>query len=184
MYLDGAGALAQVADSTFHGNVAQGTPLAEGHGGAIIVGTGASLTVVDSSFISDGANGRGGAIIVSQGATATLSTQNVAHTTNFQGNSVFDSGGAIYSEGALVINDVNLIGNKGPTGTLLAGFGGAVESLGSLTLYDSSFLANEGRFGGALYVGVGVRTCNIRVSIRIKPGYMAVGSLPTTLAPS
>lgn len=142
----------QISNSSFENNRATRTDIDTGFGGAIYLNTSASLTVVGSSFINNSAQ-YGGALSVMQGATATLRTQDFAHATYFLVNAAADTGGAIYSRGALRIYGVQFNGNSVPQNTVAVGYGGGIASLGTLTLYDSFLSVNRGRFGGGLFVG-------------------------------
>jgi predicted outer membrane repeat protein len=136
----------RITGSTFEGNRA--THL---DGGAIHHAA-ATLTVASSGFAGNSAQ-FGGALSVMAGATATLHQDVDTRSNVFTGNSATDSGGAIYSQGALKLSGVHFDSNRVPQDTPALGYGGAVASLGTLALADGRFSANQGRFGGGLFVG-------------------------------
>src|SRR5439155_8934369 len=149
MFINFANARAQVTSSTFSNN--QAINGAVGRGGAVWVGTGANLTLVDSQFYTNTAVFGGGALFITQGGTATLSTQNVLNKVEFVNNdgavAASLQGGAIYSEGALSVAGVRFAENGSH-----ADDGGAIyEASGALSVLNSRFETNLARtHGGAI----------------------------------
>ncbi|MCL2118522.1 MAG: hypothetical protein FWH27_08875 [Planctomycetaceae bacterium] len=160
-----------IVNATFTGNVAGGS------GGAVYIAVGGTVTVSQSSFVSNTAS-YGGAIYVIQDNSSTTST--VSHT-SFLNNSAA-SGGAIYQErGVLNIfnslfarnsassggSAVHSSGNNASTAivssTVAYNTNGSAAvylnpgaSLGNLSVYNTVFASNSNN--NDLYLGNGIRT--------------------------
>ena len=133
----------------FSNNTAQNTTT--GYGGAIWVGTQATLDVVDSRFSSN-IGIYGGALYTTEGSTVTVRTQNTPDTTTFSQNRAIEDGGAIVNNATLWISNVNFLGNTIPISAPFH-YGGAISNLGAMTLTSGYMALNEGRFGGAIFNG-------------------------------
>jgi hypothetical protein len=125
-----------VSNSTFSGN---GSASA---GGGIENGTGATLTVTNSTFSDDSAIGGGG---VDNGGTLTVTNS------TFSGN----SGGGIYNGGTLTVTNSVFSGN----GYSSSNGGGILNNGGTLSVTNSTFSDNiavgavvgYGGYGGGIY---------------------------------
>jgi predicted outer membrane repeat protein len=142
------GARVVISNSTFLNN--SGLKVETGLGGAVLVGTGADMTIVDTTFSANRAI-LGGALYVTKGGRLTLrGSGKFAELTD---NLARGLGGAIYSEGTLSVDNAAFRRNKTPTEGSLSNYGGAIASTGTTTITKSFFRENESRFGGAVYVG-------------------------------
>jgi predicted outer membrane repeat protein len=150
---------AQITNTSFENNRAN---IGDSYGGAVILYYGTTLTDVGSTFTQNIAK-YGGALAVMEGAAATLRSGSGDLTTHFSENSATNSGGAVYSRGALNLFGVRFSQNTVPDNTAAVGYGGGVASLGTLSLNDSRFELNRGRFGGGLFVGGNAGTSRAQV---------------------
>ena len=113
-------------------------------GGAIKNNT--SLTITNSVFTNNTApTGYGGAIDITQ----PTSSLNITNST-FDTNSASIGGGAIASNGNIVINGSTFKNNSTASASGGSG-GGAIETTGSLTVDNSTFNNNTAGKGGAIY---------------------------------
>ncbi len=121
---------------------------ASGQGGAIMLGTGAQLTMTDGSLQSNSALRYGGAVYLSANSRAYLTGSSLL---SINDNQAAWDGGALYNnDGILSVARADLIGNRTPTDAVAIGYGGAVFSLGELIMVYDYVAHNEGRFGGAV----------------------------------
>ena len=116
---------------------------ADGHGGAIVVYSGSTLTLADTEFVVNEAAGNGGAIYLN-GASADLGNA------SFSGNAIYDGyGGAVFLTESTVTGDgVQFTGNEATYG-----YGGALygETNVSVTLQACTFSDNKAyRNGGQI----------------------------------
>lgn len=148
IYADTAGARVTLSHSWLLEN--KGISPASGFGGALRVGTGAEVLLLDSSFNTNEAN-LGGAIYVARGGKLTVQATNFL--TNISENTARMSGGGIYSEGTLIVQGMLFRRNTTPTAGSLSNYGGGIASLGTLTMTESFFQHNESRYGGAVFTG-------------------------------
>lgn len=144
-------------------NIAVGTPVISGKGGAIYLGQGASVTIENAS-LSDNEALRGGALYVSEGAAVTVThsmlTGNLGRD---YGNRGF--GSAIYNDGAVSLIDTEINDSRLGEGTifnqgLLIIEGGALQRnersaianrVGAITTISGTLLSgNDSYRGGAL----------------------------------
>lgn len=134
----GAGASAQLIDTTFERNSAALM------GGSVFLWDGSHLEVSGGSFVDNEALG-GGAILCDGASGCELEIDG----THFEGNTAGQfAGGAIRLEGGeLVLSDSTFVGNTSSDG------GGAISSLlpeGSLSVRDTRFEGNTAPTGGAI----------------------------------
>ncbi len=121
-------------------------------GGAINVGAGTSLLIADSKLRASFASLSGGAIHVEPGAGVRIERTQLLDNTAA-------NGGAIASNGPVVLIDCTLSGNAA-TGNE----GGAVQAwFGGVTASGSQFLGNSARNGGALLLRGGQSTITASV---------------------
>ncbi len=141
-------------------------------GGSITFSCGGPQTIIFASqkIITRATTIDGGGLITFSGnnLTRTFFVQAGAQLTLtnlvfYNGNSGNADGGAIYSDGALVIANSAFISNST---AITSYYGGAIQShAGSIVITNSQFLQNRSRYGGALYADVGnllVRISNSR----------------------
>lgn len=135
-----------IQNSTFSSNTVAGD-----YGGAIK--SNGSVTISNSIFMNNTApGGYGGAIDITQ-STSTLDITN----STFDANSAFLGGGAIASNGIIVITGSTFKNNVTSSNGGTSG-GGAIETTGSLTVNTSTFNNNTGGKGGAVYNESGIAT--------------------------
>jgi predicted outer membrane repeat protein len=101
-----------------------------------------SLTVTNSSFLSNTVTGMGGGICSSDAALTVIGG-------DFRNNKAGDSGGGIYADlGTLTVTGAGFINNSATM------FGGAIRNLdGTLSITGATFLSNTAMFGGGLISG-------------------------------
>lgn len=151
-----------ISNSVFSGNRAINTTF--GYGGAVWVGSLATLDVTGGQMLNNSAR-RGGALYLSPNATATLRGERTFM--RIQDNTVTEDGGAIANEGGtLTVSLVDFARNRAPMNTIGIGYGGAIANMGTLAVSDSFFRMNEGRFGaavltGSAFAGTGAATATI-----------------------
>jgi predicted outer membrane repeat protein len=157
----------RIERSTFFNNRSLSTTL--GYGGAIYVGDGSRVTMLDSAFFGNTAFD-GGALYVRPGAQVALigSPQSTIFATKmqFNANTARESGGAIMNlGGALTIDYALLTVNRVPSDSVLSS-GGAIYNSGDMTFTNALVSRNEARNGGAVFVGVAPGTDHARASIQ------------------
>ena len=112
-------------------------------GGAISVGTGASLTLSNCTISNSSAASMGGGIY-SNGASVTLTNSTVS------GNSATTKGGGIYAKGGTLSLNASTLANNTATGL----GGGLMSSYSNILTIDHSTLSgNTGLRSGAAYLG-------------------------------
>ena len=123
--------------SLISGTITSGSLFYDG-GGGIRVGFGTTLTVLDSHFTDNTG--------VSGGAIQCFGTLKVYRSV-FNGNvALTDGGGAIYSEGSLIVEDSSFSGNSGQYSGY--GGGGGIYNDGSATITNSHFYSNTSSYSG------------------------------------
>lgn len=167
LYVNGSSASASITDCTFTGNEAinedgEGTnkDYGKGLGGAIKCIDGGTLTITGGTFSNNKA-WKGGAIYVKNSSSVkTLHAIGTTFTGNGSGNT--RSGGAIYTEASITIDDCTFSNNNA------ACWGGAIEMKASKNYYvrGGTFYRNaisttgSDYGGGAMCLGIGTLQMN------------------------
>jgi hypothetical protein len=130
-------------------NLIMGGGLAAGtNGGAIVVGSGSSLTLSGDSLMGNsaaalsGVGGDGGAIA----NYGNLTVNNCVFGTN-QADRNVGSGGAIYNTGQLTISNSNFQSNT------CGADGGGIDTNNNINLTSDTLMGNSGYLGGAIWAG-------------------------------
>lgn len=117
-----------------------------------VVLTGGELPEIFLNVTIDGGNtivlsGNNAARLFEVASGGSLTLNNITLTKGY----VDGYGGAIYSSGALTINNSKFLSNQ----TTLNGNGGAIIAFGALTINNSEFANNQAANGGAIYLSAG-----------------------------
>ena len=117
-----------------------------------VVLTGGELPEIFLNVTIDGGNtivlsGNNATRLFEVASGGSLTLNNITLTKGY----VDGYGGAIYSSGALTINNSKFLSNQ----TTLNGNGGAIIAFGALTINNSEFANNQAANGGAIYLSAG-----------------------------
>lgn len=137
--------------SSFTGNIGTSTSDSRG-GGAYCTGAGGTLARFSSCTFTDNRHIVGGAIGNGSNSTVVVAGGLFARNQASYGNNINRGGGAIFSNGHLVITDCQFSQNTA-TGSGTPNGGGAVfvNSGGSSSFTNCSFSQNVGNQGGAIF---------------------------------
>lgn len=120
---------------------ANGSAIAPGAGGGIVVTGNGALTVNSSTIRNNQAN-FGGGLSVFSGSQANVGT------TTFQANVASQNGGGIVSDGTVAVNASQINGNSA------GGAGGGIAHIGTLTVTATRITGNNATTGAGLANGV------------------------------
>jgi CSLREA domain-containing protein len=117
-----------------------------GSGGGIYAGTGATVTLVDSSIADNEANGKGGGIYAATDVTLVVTNSSISSNGGYFGGGGIhmEAGGSLHVEGSV-------LSRNGSAGFYDYGYGGAIEMIaGSATIIGSTISQNWAADGGGI----------------------------------